>query len=104
MQSNPTFKIKNDFNDILTSLDLEEMNSIKKEDLSNLLEVLSKKQLNLDTVANIDESLDYFNDMGFMQAIDIITAIEAVRIILNENNLKCNERKVIGYGHSHGAY
>jgi hypothetical protein len=39
-----------------------------------------------------------------MQAIDIITALEAVKIILNENNLEFNSNRVIGYGHSHGAY
>lgn len=38
--------------------------------------------------------------------MDIITALEAIKIkiILKENNLRFNERKVIGYGHSHGAY
>lgn len=38
--------------------------------------------------------------MGYMQAIDIITAIEALKIILVNNN---NMKRLIGYGHSHGA-
>ncbi|AWE06401.1 hypothetical protein DCE79_02930 [Lysinibacillus sp. 2017] len=42
--------------------------------------------------------------MSYMQAIDNITTIEAVKLILTENNLVFNERKIIGYGHSQGAY
>lgn len=54
--------------------------------------------------AKIEETIDIFNDMGFMQAIDLITAIEAVRIVLRENGLFVNEHNMIGYGHSHGAF
>lgn len=42
--------------------------------------------------------------MSYMQAIDNITAIEAIKLILRENNLTFNENKVMGYGHSQGAY
>lgn len=71
---------------------------------SILLNLLSTHPLNLPVVANINETPDSFNDMGFMQAIDIITAIEAIIIILRENGLSFDEGKVVGYGHSHGAY
>ncbi len=55
-------------------------------------------------MASLDETLEDFNDMGYMQAIDLITAIEAVKIILRENRLSFNAKRMIGYGHSHGAY
>ena len=103
MQSASSFNLKGDINELLSALSFDERNSIN-EDYSNLLEVLSTRDITLPVVAKIDETRDYFNDMGFMQAIDIITAIEAVRIILIENGIKFNEEKVIGYGHSHGAY
>lgn len=53
---------------------------------------------------NINETKDNFNDMGFMQAIDMVTALETIKIILKDNNLPFNERKVIGYGHCHSAH
>ncbi|WP_066192279.1 DUF2920 family protein [Gracilibacillus timonensis] len=54
--------------------------------------------------AKIDETIEDFNDMGYMQAIDLVTAIEVVKTILKENQIVYNETRVIGYGHSHGAY
>lgn len=51
-----------------------------------------------------DENIDNFNDMGLMQAIDNITAVLYVLNIIYENKLKCNTKKIILYGHSHGAY
>lgn len=84
---------------------------IESEDYQNLLsgeihpfELLSKYQLNLIVTAKQNEDLNEFADMGYMQAIDIITAVEAVKVILKENQLQFNESNVIGYGHSQGAY
>ncbi|ALC86340.1 hypothetical protein AM499_11245 [Bacillus sp. FJAT-22090] len=103
MQSGSSFNIKGDVNELLTLFSPKEK-KIVNNNSSKLLEVLSTKQITLHVVANLDEASDYFNDMGFMQAIDIITALEAVKIILKENNLKFDEKRIIGYGHSHGAY
>ncbi|MFS0575517.1 DUF2920 family protein [Sporosarcina sp. 179-K 3D1 HS] len=75
-----------------------------QSDPSGLLSLLYTKSVTLPVTAKLDETIDNFNDMGFMQAIDLLTALEAVQIILKENNLVFNEKKVIGYGHSHGAY
>jgi len=52
----------------------------------------------------LTETLDNFNDMGIMQAIDNITAISYVIKVLEQNGMKFNARKVIAYGHSHGSY
>lgn len=92
--------------------DIEALNSLltKKEKLiidrdpSSFLKTLSEKDVVFPVVANLNEDIDNFNDMSFMQAIDIITAIEAVKIIINDNKLEFNPYQVIGYGHSHGAY
>lgn len=50
------------------------------------------------------ENIDNFNDMGIMQSIDNITAVLNVMNILYDNDLYFNSKKVIVYGHSHGAY
>jgi len=73
-------------------------------DWPGFLQLLSDRNIVFPVFAVMDESMTEFNDMGFMQAIDIITAVEAVKIILSENQLRFNTNRVIGYGHSHGAY
>ncbi|MEG0450239.1 MAG: DUF2920 family protein, partial [Lysinibacillus sp.] len=103
MQSASSFNLKGDIKELLSILSIEERRTMK-EDHSDLLEKLSTRDITLPVIAKIDETREHFNDMGFMQAIDVITAIEAVRIILRENGIKFNEKRVIGYGHSHGAY
>jgi len=103
MQSASSFNLKEDLNELIASLTVADRSRLKN-DFSNLLEILSEKHITLPVIANQVETSDYFNDMGFMQSIDIITAIEAIRILLKENNLKFNEKKVVAYGHSHGAY
>lgn len=50
------------------------------------------------------EDLQCFNDMGPLQAIDIISSTIIVQEILRDNHLIYNTNKVIAYGHSHGAY
>ncbi|WP_232718643.1 DUF2920 family protein [Bacillus sp. FJAT-45037] len=81
----------------------EELKHIKK-DSSVLLNLLKNKKKILPVKAKIDETAELFNDMSYMQAIDIITAIEAVKIILIDNKLGFNPKRTIGYGHSQGAY
>lgn len=81
----------------------DEFNKLKK-DPSIFFNLLQDKNIVLPAKATIKEDTYEFNDMGFMQAIDIISAIEAVKIILKDNNLQFNNRRMIGYGHSHGAY
>lgn len=52
----------------------------------------------------LDETVEHFNDMGIMQAIDNITSVLAVKEIIKDNGYIINEFKTILYGHSHGAY
>ncbi|CAI6084399.1 DUF2920 family protein [Cohnella sp. JJ-181] len=52
----------------------------------------------------LTESPSNFNDMGIMQALDNITAIMAVAEIIKDNGFVFNAKKIIAYGHSHGAY
>jgi len=68
------------------------------------IEVLSRYSLRLPMSEILDENNENFNDMGFMQALDLLTALYAVKIILKDNKLSFNQNKIIAYGHSHGAY
>lgn len=102
MQSSENFTIK-DSNYLNKIFKPDELNMIKK-DPNKLFEILASKNTVLNVRASIDESIDHFNDMGLMQAIDILTAIDAIKLILNDNNLQFNKNRIIGYGHSHGSY
>lgn len=84
-------------------LNIDEMREIVK-DPSKLMKIIALKSVNISMIEILNESVDEFNDMGFMQAIDILTSIEAVKVYLNENNLSFNKKRTIGYGHSHGAF
>lgn len=75
-----------------------------QNDKSELLTILKEKEVTVEVKAELSEDLNEFADMGFMQAIDIITAIEAIQIILNENNMVFNKKNIIGYGQSQGAF
>ncbi|WP_227394273.1 DUF2920 family protein [Jeotgalibacillus aurantiacus] len=86
--------------DFLTEDELVQINTGQVK----LFELVATKSIKIRTNAKLDESLSDFNDMGYMQAIDIITAIEAVKLILEDNKVTYDKSKVIGYGHSHGAY
>ncbi|MCE5169324.1 DUF2920 family protein [Paenibacillus profundus] len=52
----------------------------------------------------LEENIENFNDMSFMQAIDNINAVLFVVSILKKQSLTINYGKVILYGQSHGAY
>lgn len=84
------------------------LTSKQKNDLASepsfLLQMLSDHSIVLPVKARLQETENFFNDMGFMQAIDLITCLEVVKIILHDNHLTFNKQKIIGYGHSHGAY
>lgn len=89
----------------------EELKKLSKEHLDELkmnpgkLESIIKDySIQFKCKALMDETENEFADMSYMQAIDIITAVEAVKIILNENHLSFNQGKIIGYGHSQGAF
>lgn len=69
-----------------------------------MIQRLSAKNFVLPVKAKLNETENLFNDMGIMQAIDLITTLEAIKILLKGNDLEFNPNQIIGYGHSHGAY
>lgn len=52
----------------------------------------------------LEETDANFNDMGPLQAMDVISSVIVVQEILKDNDLDYNANKVIAFGHSHGAY
>lgn len=52
----------------------------------------------------LEETIENFNDMSFMQAIDNVMAVQLVMQILRNKDLPFNSGKVILFGQSHGAY
>lgn len=102
MQSTETF-VFDDSIDWANYLSMEEMKKVTDGEIS-LLDCIKNKEITIPVKAKLDESLDEFNDMGYMQAIDLITAIEAVKILVKENDMIINFNRIIGYGHSHGSY
>lgn len=67
-------------------------------------ELIASKEVTFPVKADLNETMEDFNDMGYMQAIDILTAFETVKLLLDDNKLEYDSGRVIGYGHSHGAY
>ena len=78
----------------------EDLKSING-DLNKLFK-LNLKKYEFDAV--LKEDYDNLNDMGLIQAMDNLLSIKVVMDILEENKLNFNKRKIISYGHSHGAY
>lgn len=85
---------------------IDEMDYIfnKENTFTRLMEVCSNKSINVMGKENFSESLDNYNDMGLIQAIDNISAVVSVIEIIENNEYKINMNKIILYGHSHGAY
>lgn len=101
MQSSESFSYPiNNLEELLSKEDFE----LLKTDSRIFFKVIGNYSTQLDCIANVNESEDEFVDMSYMQAIDNITALEAIKIILKENKLLFNDNKIFGYGHSHGAY
>ena len=84
----------------------EEIDYIYKDDnfFTRLMEICSTNKINIGAKENLNESLDNYNDMGLIQAIDNISAVISVMEIIKDNGYEYNEDKFILYGHSHGAY
>lgn len=103
-----TYRVENlDLQKLRVSLSKEEFNQIWSENRFNLDLLLKTplKHKNLITIENIqNETLEYFNDMGVMQAIDNITGVLNVMSILYDNGWQFNTKKVIVMGQSHGSY
>ncbi len=101
MQDVNSFNV--DKTDLRRWLTVDEIKLIEL-DTGKLEYFLKGKNAVLHNKYGLNETIDEFNDMSFMQAIDILTAVETVKVILKDNNLNFNSERTIGYGHSHGAY
>lgn len=53
---------------------------------------------------HMNESRICMNDMGIMQSIDNINAVLTIMKMLNDKEIIFNTKKILIYGHSHGAY
>ncbi len=52
----------------------------------------------------LEENLEYFCEMGPVQAMDNLIALKCLKDYLDENGISYDDHNVIAYGHSHGAY
>lgn len=83
--------------------------SIPESIRSKVLENYDENQyllngLTLQRVENLGETKSEYCEMGIVQATDILIAIHDFADYLNSQNLPVDCKRVIGYGHSHGAY
>lgn len=109
MQSTKEVEVPNidkmQLNKILSHEDMTEIYKDGQFNFNTFLKVGSKYKMNLNVRADLSkESTNNFNDMGLLQTIDNITSVLSVMNVLYDNNLNFNSKKVIIYGHSHGAY
>ena len=107
MQEAEEFKnigISKDMFKIFTENELEAIYKDVIFDFNKFLEIAKNYDIHLNVEAALMENSKNFNDMGIMQAIDNITAVLSVINILNDAGYIFNKRKIILYGHSHGAY
>ncbi|RDW20771.1 DUF2920 family protein [Oceanobacillus chungangensis] len=99
---NLSFDINN-YRNLLSEGDFKTLKNGSKN-FNTVIGILSKYSSMLQATEILNENKHQFNDMGFMQAMDLLTALFAVKLILDDNQLVYDENKVIAYGHSHGAY
>lgn len=84
----------------------QEVDYIYKDNniFSRLMEISSKNKVNMQGQEILKETLDNYNDMGVLQAIDNVSAVINVIQIIEDNGYKFNKDKKILYGNSQGAY
>lgn len=109
MQSTNDFTLlpidKKEVEGLFTPEEILEIFNDKGLDKDKFLKIASEYNIILNVNANLSkENVNNFNDMGLLQAIDNITATLHVMNILYENNYIFNNKKIIIYGHSQGAY
>lgn len=95
---------KDELQNIFSGQDIEEIYSEEEFNINAFIEKGKKYSIKVSARENLKESISNFNEMGILQAIDNITAVNYVLQILEDNNYKINTKKIIIYGQSHGAY
>lgn len=82
------------FRDIVSEHDLKLLKS-ENTSFESKLKTLSNYSCLLRVSEVLGEDEASFNDMGFMQAMDLLTSLAAVKLIFKDNNLAFNEEKII---------
>lgn len=103
MQSSDNYRLRNSFSEIAHHFTVDELRLLK-QDISQLIPIFSTKASVLSLQSNQVETDELFVDMGFMQAIDIITSIEVVKSIFKQEGRQLNSKKIVGFGQSHGSF
>ena len=75
-----------------------------KIDFNPLLDPALPFTLNITTHVKLNETEDNFAEMGPIQAVDCVRALQLAYEIIMDNDYEINIDRVIAYGHSHGAY
>lgn len=106
MQTSQNIDLNLDREKLKGTLESEELEYIFQDDnyTSRLLEIAQNYELRLSGKEKLAETLDNFNDMGLVQAMDNISAVIGVMEILKDNGYEFDKNKVILYGNSHGSY
>lgn len=72
--------------------------------MKSFIEFGSNYDIHVTANEKLNESIENYNEMGILQAIDNISAVLYVMKIIEDNNLSFNTKKIILFGYSHGAY
>jgi hypothetical protein len=92
------------FYDCFSKKEISEIFIGSRIDDDKLMEYGKKYDFTLEILENLSETIDNFNDMGVMQAVDNLVALLNVLNILYDNQYVFNSKKIIIYGQSHGSY
>ena len=105
MQTSQNIDLNLDREKLKGTLESEKVEYIFQDDnyTSRLLEIAQNYELRLSGKEKLAETLDNFNDMGLVQAMDNISAVIGVMEILKDNGYEFDKNKVILYGNSHGT-
>ena len=83
------------------------MHSDNPKILESLLSCQNLEKIILEwkcTPADMGETINEFNDMGIMQALDIVNSTLNFIIMNLRDGKEINMNKIVLFGHSHGAY
>ncbi|MEX1028737.1 MAG: DUF2920 family protein [Paenibacillaceae bacterium] len=89
---------------IITPEEFDRVYKGNRIDVNELLQVGVNYSLNIVGIEQFNETLENFNDMGIMQALDHLSALQVVAEILKDNEYVIHAGKVMVYGTGHGAY
>lgn len=104
-QLNPSFTFKKAaLQQVFTPDEWQQIDEGDSLNMTKLLEYGVNYPIHLEGVNQLGESLQEFNDMGMMQALDNVAAVLTVMAILDDNELPYDRSRIVAYGHGHGAY